>query len=139
MGNRIAVASMIALFALGGCHSASDVGSLRPARHGRYAGIGVFDVGPLWSKMAVPKPAAGQQAATTADDEHVIVVVDTDTGEVRECGDLSGTCAAFNPWTSVIAPPQRAPVPLTAHAADLAANSTDAEPANNAEAEPAKR
>jgi hypothetical protein len=47
-------------------------------------------------------------------------VVDTETGEVRECGDLSGTCAAFNPWTRAIASGQAAPVALTAHAADLA-------------------
>ncbi|HEX4736032.1 MAG TPA: hypothetical protein VH331_00565 [Allosphingosinicella sp.] len=81
--------------------------------------------------MAVSKQAAGQQA-TTADDEHIIVVVDTDTGEVRECGDFSGTCTSLNPWTSVIASAQRTPVPLTAHAADVAhdtvTNSSDGEP-----------
>jgi hypothetical protein len=135
MRNSLAVAALAAMLLLGGCHRGpGGGGSLRPARHGRFAGIGVFDAGPLWSRMTVAKPSANSQAATTADDEHVIVVVDTDTGEVRECGDLSGTCAAFNPWTRAIAPGQGTPVSLTAHAADLARE--DAGTSN--EAAPAK-
>ncbi|HEY1605649.1 MAG TPA: hypothetical protein VGF77_08620 [Allosphingosinicella sp.] len=136
MRSKIAVPALAGLFLLGGCgvHAGDGGRSRRPA-HGRYAGIGVFDAGPLWSKMAVPRQAAGQQAATTADDEHIIVVVDTDSGEVRECGDLSGTCTSLSPWTSAIAPAQKAPVPLTAHAADLARDNV----ANSTEAEPAKR
>jgi hypothetical protein len=121
MRNRVAGAVVIALLLLSSCHDRADGGGMgRPPRHGRYAGIGVFDAGQLWSNMAVPKPAASQQAATIADDEHIIVVVDTDTGEVRECGDFSGYCTSFSPWTSAIAPAQRAPVALTQHAADLA-------------------
>jgi hypothetical protein len=137
MENRVAVPMLIASVLLGGCDRSPGAGGggVRPARHGRYAGIGVFDAGPLWSKMAVPKQAAAPQAATIADDEHVIVVVDTDTGEVRECGDLSGYCASLNPWTSAIAPAQRAPVPVTGHAADLAretqANDNQATPAQH--------
>jgi hypothetical protein len=125
---------MIALLVLGGCHRGADGGFNRPQRHGRYAGIGVFDAGQLWSNMAVPKQAGAQQAATTADDEHIIVVVDTDTGEVRECGDFSGYCTSLNPWTSAIAPAQKTPVPLTAHAADLAREAA----ANSSEAAPTK-
>ena len=118
---RLAVPILVALFLLGGCDRGSDGGGIvRAPRHGRFGGIGVFEAGPLWSKLAVTKPAGNAQAATTADDEHVIVVVDTDTGEVRECGDLSGTCAAFNPWTRAVASGQGAPVSLTAHAEDLA-------------------
>lgn len=60
-------------------------------------------------------------SATTADDEHVIVVVDSQSGEVRECGDYSGVCASFNPWTRAIAGQQITPVQLTKHAADLVA------------------
>jgi hypothetical protein len=70
--------------------------------------------------MAI-KPPADPTSATTADDEHVIVVVDSQTGEIRECGDYSGVCASFNPWTRAIAGEQAAPVKLTKHAADLAA------------------
>lgn len=119
MRRILAVPALLALAFLCSCHRGS--GMSHPPHHGRYAGIGVFDAGKLWSKMAVPAKAASPQAATTADDEHVIVVVDTDTGDVRECGDYSGYCAAMNPWTQAIAPQQRMPVPLTAHAADLEA------------------
>ena len=88
--------------------------------HGRFLGIGVYAAGQLWSKMVVSSPADAA-SATTADDEHIIVVVDSQTGEVRECGDYSSVCASFNPWTRSIAGQQIAPVKLTKHAADLAA------------------
>jgi hypothetical protein len=111
-----ALLPLLALASLCGCGHRDGGGISRSARHGRYAGIGVFDAGVLWSKMAIPNKPAAAQAATTADDEHIIVVVDTDTGEVRECGDHSGYCTAIDPWTQGIALQQRAPVPLTAHA-----------------------
>ena len=120
MGSRIAVPVLAALVLLCGCDRGGGGGMSRPARHGRYAGIGVFEPGMLWSRMALPKKTTAPQAATTADDEHIIVVVDTETGEVRECGDHSGYCTAMNPWTQAIAAQQQTPVTLTAHAADLA-------------------
>ena len=95
--------------------------------HGRFLGVGVYSAGLLWSKMAVGS-VANAATATTADDEHIIVVVDSQTGEVRECGDYSGICASFNPWTKAVAGQQIAPVKLTKHAADLAA---EARPATN--------
>jgi hypothetical protein len=112
--------AILAVLLLGGCDHAAD-GSSRPPRHGRYAGIGVFAAGDLWQKMVLPKQAAVAAQAKTADDEHVIVVVDSDSGEIRECGDLTGYCVSMNPWTRALAPEQRAPVALSAHAADLAA------------------
>ena len=93
--------------------------------HGRFLGIGVYSVGQLWSKMVVGS-ATDAASATTADDEHIIVVVDSQTGEVRECGDYSGVCASFNPWTRALAGQQLAPVKLTKHAADLAAEARSA-------------
>jgi hypothetical protein len=104
--------------ALASCQRPTDTPSTPP--HGRYLGVGVFAAGQLWSKMAV-KPPTDPKAATTADDEHVIVVVDSQTGELRECGDYSGVCASLNPWTRAIAPETAAPVKLTRHAANLAA------------------
>jgi hypothetical protein len=92
------------------------------AGHGRYIGIGVYEAGQLWGKMALSGPPKDATRATTADDEHIIVVVDSQTGEVRECGDYSGLCASLNPWTQVVAAPQKAPVILTKHLADLAAD-----------------
>ena len=103
---------------LAGCHGGADGQAGVP--RGRFFGIGVFGAGQLWSKMSV-NPPPNASSATTADDEHVIVVVDSQTGELRECGDYSGVCASFNPWTRAIAGQQVAPIKLTKHAADLAA------------------
>lgn len=128
MRRILAVPAWLALALLGGCDRGRGDGMSHPQRHGRYAGIGVFAPGNLWSRMALPKTKAVPQAATTADDEHIIVVVDSDTGEVRQCGDHSGYCTAMNPWTKAIAPQQHAPVTLTAHAADVA---REAEAASN--------
>ena len=95
------------------------------SHHGRFAGIGIFDVGPLWSRMAGGDQPTGP-AAALADDEHVIVTVDSDTGEIRECGDLSGRCVAMNSWTRAIASGQQAPVALQAHAAEVARQEREA-------------
>lgn len=55
---------------------------------------------------------------TIADDEHVIVVIDSQTGEIRRCGDYSGVCVRSNPWAKPMV--SDAPVALVKHAADLA-------------------
>ncbi len=47
----------------------------------------------LWIR-ALPKVAG---KAGLADDEQVIVVVDSDTGEIRQCGALSGYCVGLRP------------------------------------------
>jgi hypothetical protein len=81
---------------------------------GRYSGIGVFDAGRLWAQMrGAPKPA-DDASATLADDEHVIVVLDSQTGEVRQCGDHSGYCVSMKPWAG-----GADAVKLEKHAADL--------------------
>ena len=108
---------------LGVCVLAScDQGAASPAgtrSPGRYAGIGTFDAGRLWQEMKGAPTQDDQAAAKLADDEHVIVVLDSHSGEVRECGDHSGFCIAMNPWTSD-ASKTVAPVKLTKHAADVA-------------------
>jgi hypothetical protein len=109
----VGAAGVVAACGLAGCGA-------HPARtashHGRYVGIGAYSAGALWSKMAVANPPRDPSAAKTADDEHVIVVVDSDTGEIRQCGDLSGYCIGMNPWAKPLSPSQGAPVALTAHA-----------------------
>ena len=85
---------------------------------GRYSGVGVFDAGRLWSQLNVPK-SADDLAATIADDEHIIVVLDNRTGEIRECGDYSGRCVSFNPWTKAIDRAQQAPAVVVKHRAAL--------------------
>jgi hypothetical protein len=111
-------AALGAALLLGGCHMQPDARGGPPPHHGRYAGIGVFDAGALWSRADIGRRSGDAAAATLSDDEHVIVVVDSDTGEVRECGDHSGLCFAMNPWTAAIAGRQL-PAKLTAHMADL--------------------
>ena len=112
---------VVAAAALSGCGEKANVDEDgASARHGRYLGIGIFPASDLWSHMAegdAPKDAA---AASTADDDHIIVVVDSVSGEVRECGDFSGRCVSMNPWTKAIAASQAAPVTLTKHAAQIA-------------------
>lgn len=105
--------------ALAGCdqHDASSAGPKSP---GRYAGIGTFDAGRLWQEMKGPSMSQDKSAASLADDEHVIVVLDSHTGEIRQCGDHTGFCVAMNPWATG-ARTAATPVILGQHAADLAA------------------
>ena len=110
---RAVTTSFAAALALAGC-SAPASSSQGTEAHGRYAGIGTYSPGELWSRMATAQAPATNDAAI-ADDEHVIVVVDNQTGEVRECGDYSGICVSMNPWTRAIAKEQASPVKLTMH------------------------
>ena len=101
----------------GGADTMSGSGAKSP---GRYSGIGTYDAGRLWAQMAGVQAPSDPAAAKLEDDEHVIVVIDSHTGEVRQCGDYSGVCVVMNPWTGPGAR-NTAPVKLTKHAADLAA------------------
>jgi len=85
---------------------------------GRYAGIGTFEPGRMWTQVTGAPVSKDPKVATLADDEHIIVVLDSHTGEVRQCGDHSGVCIAMNPWSGNGAPIV-APTPLIKHALDL--------------------
>lgn len=104
---------LIASMPLASCNSGAGT-SLGPHRGDRYQGVGIYTPGALWDRQAAAGPPADAASATLADDEQVIVVVDSQTGEIRQCGNLSGRCIAYNPWTGT-----PAPVRLTAHAAEL--------------------
>jgi hypothetical protein len=56
-------------------------------------------------------------AARTIDDQVIIVVEDTETGEVRACGDLTGYCIGMNPWKKMLGSSQMVPINLTEHMA----------------------
>ena len=133
----IAFIGIMTLTILTGCdQSPSPAGSAGQDARGRYSGIGIYEAGRLWAQVKTDRatPVAGK--ASLVDDEHVIVVVDNRTGEVRQCGDHSGMCVAMNPW-SVGREAIPLPVQLTKNAAELdaelataASEPTEAAPAN---------
>jgi len=124
---------------LSACNRSNGAAAPGPRSPGRYAGIGTFDAGRLWRETAGAPSSKDSAAAKLDDDEHVIVVLDSHTGEIRQCGDHSGFCVAMNPWT---APgPTTVPVRLKKHAAEAStddqASVSGAENVTN-EAAPAK-
>jgi hypothetical protein len=111
-------AVLLAASFLSGCGEAPETAA--PAAHrGRYHGIGTYAAGRMWSRMVAEAQQRSPSAATLADDEQVIVVVDSHSGEVRQCGNLSGHCIAMNPWSASLTARQAAPVQVREHAADL--------------------
>lgn len=103
---------------LAGCGGFADSG---PTAHrgGRYAGIGIYSPGDLWQRLAAAQRPADRAAADLRDDSAVIVVVDSQTGEIRQCGNLTGYCIRMNPWSGALGREQSAPVNLTQHQADV--------------------
>ena len=101
---------VLALALLAGCNAKEE--PTNTTTEGRYQGIGVYTAGNGWARIAVPPPGEGSRAATLADDDHVIVVSDSQTGEVRQCGDLSGYCITLNPWTQPLDATRATPVTL---------------------------
>ena len=125
---------LVAGVMLGGCHGTPSWTSddTKP-RHGRYTGIGIYPVDKMWSEITVADKPKDKAAATTEDDRNVIVVVDSDTGEIRQCGNLSGYCVGMNPWNHALGGKQAAPLGLDKHAAELeASTSNEVAPADNA-------
>jgi hypothetical protein len=122
----VSIAILVLGLALGGCNKADEAEyGTNPKPQGRYAGIGTFDAGRMWSQAAGAAAPKDPAAAKLEDDEHVIVVVDTRTGEVRQCGDHSGVCVAMNPWSGPGG--LTAPVALKKHAAELDAEQQERE------------
>jgi hypothetical protein len=105
---------------LAGCGQAGiDDSNGNSPKNGRYVGIGVFNVGAMWSQIKAAKADKDPPKATLADDEHIIVSVDTRTGEIRQCGDMSGYCTATNPWNNEMSSGQSLPTALIKHASDF--------------------
>jgi hypothetical protein len=108
------VCIVIGMFCLSGCNQPEPESPSAP-HHGRYIGVGTYAAGEMWAKIRSTGTATAATAKTT-DDEHVIVVVDSKTGEIRECGDLTGFCIGMNPWAKAMLTGQTAPVALNEHA-----------------------
>jgi hypothetical protein len=105
---------------LSGCGQQPVSNSMEATAHhgGRYLGIGVYPVSDLWQHLAALRRDADPHAATLEDDTQVIVVVDSNSGEIRQCGNMSGHCIGMNPWASPLGQGQ-ATLGLDAHQADL--------------------
>jgi hypothetical protein len=132
---RHAALLMFAALGLCGCNGDPAENAQSPAvPRGRYVGIGTYPATRLWAHVALPKDARpAPTAANSRDDHQIIVVVDSSTGEVRQCGNYSGFCIGMNPWTGALPAAQTGPVTLTKHEADL--QREEEEEARQAEAE----
>jgi len=87
-----------------------------------------------WTKLVRTQQSNDPQTAQPIDDQVIIVVQDSATGEVRACGDLTGYCVGMNPWKSALVSAQIAPLKLIEHRPPEpteAADSTPAKPAGN--------
>jgi hypothetical protein len=117
----VGLLAMTAALALAGCQKKADGFStiLGQHRDGRYVGIGLYPAGTMWEQVAQEGAKAEGPAARLKDDDQIIVVIDSVTGEVRQCGNLSGYCVAMNPFTAKLGPQRSAPIPVIKHAADL--------------------
>jgi hypothetical protein len=86
------------------------------SQHGRYVGVGIYSPGQPWTKIVATATPKETPAARPIDDQAIIVVLDSKTGEVRGCGDMTGYCVGMNPWAKPLGPTQIPPINLTAHA-----------------------
>ena len=107
---------LLASLTLSGCSPKVVEGRAgAPPAHGRYTGVGIYVPSKQWTKMMAAQQAPDPQLARPIDDQVIIVVEDSATGEVRACGDLTGYCIGVNPWKTALASGQIAPVKLTEH------------------------
>ncbi|MBW8815494.1 MAG: hypothetical protein JF588_18895 [Caulobacterales bacterium] len=92
--------------ALAGCQKAgpSPAGVSWLSGKPRYVGVGIYAAGRMWAQLVQAQAAKDPAAATLDDDEQVIVVIDSATGELRQCGNLSGYCTRMNPWSATPSP-----------------------------------
>jgi hypothetical protein len=106
---------------LTGCNQTRAQNSAEAAEHhgSRYLGIGIYPVTDLWEHIIGASRPSDPAAATLEDDTELIVVVDGNSGEIRQCGNMSGHCISMNPWTRPPDQVQVAPAKLDAHEVDL--------------------
>jgi hypothetical protein len=136
MNARVILTSglILASTLLSGCQR-GDVTTSGSA-HGRYVGVGIYAPGTPWTQMVLAQPPTSSAAARLVDDQAIIVVTDSSTGEIRACGDMSGYCVGMNPWNSSLAQSQLLPVKLAAHAKPPESTSDSDNAADNAAAPP---
>lgn len=116
MGRIVAGFALLVLGVMAGCNRPIGGGDASES-HGRYAGAGIYPAGRMWAQMKSADTPKDTATAKLGDDEQVIVVVDSQTGEVRQCGNVSGHCVGMNPWARTLG--GSAPVALAKHADQL--------------------
>jgi hypothetical protein len=105
--------------ALSGCQKKAEAPASNlfgSSARGRYLGVAVYSPGRMWEQVARTGAPTDAAVSTLKDDEQVIVVVDSATGELRQCGNLSGFCTTMNPWSK---PAAAVPTALLKHAQQL--------------------
>ena len=118
MNRCVAATLLIAGLALSSCNlPAASADGDQANHHGRYAGVGLYGPSKQWTRLIANQQTKDPQAARPIDDQVIIVVQDTATGEVRACGDLTGYCIGMNPWKTALVSAQIAPIKLTDHVA----------------------
>ena len=111
----------VAVFSVSACKKmpagdAGDAGS--PASRGRFVGVGIYTPSESWARVALSKASGDVSSARLSDDQAILVVTDSATGDIRACGDMSGYCVGMNPWRKALTQAQQSPVKLTAHQQD---------------------
>lgn len=119
---RISGTLLLTVVGLAGCNRITEPMS-DPRSHGRYAGIGIYGPGESWKRMVAARQTKASPAAKTIDDQAIVVVIDSTTGEVRSCGDMTGYCIGMAPWKTPLARSQIAPIDLTEHVKPIEAES----------------
>jgi len=116
---RFWMLSVLSLAAAGlcGCNQFPTASPFPPSGHGRYASVGIYGPGRQWTKLMADQQAKDPDLARPIDDQAIIVVQNSATGEVRACGDLTGYCIGMNPWKAPLLASQITPVKLTEHVA----------------------
>lgn len=118
------ICAALAALGLSGCNKPADGRSgllITPHGKGRYFGLGLYPVGRMWTQVVGAAAVKDPAAAQPADDEQIVVVLDSATGEVRQCGNLSGACIAMKPWDGPLAASRASPVLLAKHAEQVRA------------------
>lgn len=119
---RHALLLLVIISTVAGCRKVETSAYTSSNRsEGRYHGVGIAVPGDQLRKIADAPEPTFDKAATLRDDDYVIFVTDTKTGEVRECGNRSGFCVKIQPWTKS-AP--EAPLALTEHSKESDADDT---------------
>jgi hypothetical protein len=112
----VALVALLVALSSAGCKQANWAPVSNTASHGRYLGVGIYGPGKSCTRIVANQTPNSDVVARPIDDQVIIVVADSLTGELRACGDLTGYCIGMNPWNKQLLSTQIAPIDLTGHA-----------------------